>query len=32
MNADDFCDYVLSFLFLRYHSPCYEEGDYRGSR
>ena len=25
MNADDFRDYILSFLFLRYLSDNYEE-------
>ena len=26
MNADDFRDYMLSFLFLRYLSDYYEKG------
>ena len=30
MNADDFRDYMLSFLFLRYLSDNYEEAVKKG--
>ncbi len=32
MNADDFRDYMLSFLFLRYLSDNYEAGGEEGTR
>lgn len=31
MNADDFRDYMLSFLFLRYLSDNYETAEKRSS-
>ena len=31
MNADDFRDYMLSFLFLRYLSDNYETGSEKGA-
>ena len=32
MNADDFRDYMLAFLFLRYLSDNYEQGREEGTR
>ena len=32
MNADDFRDYMLAFLFLRYLSDNYEQAAEEGTR